>query len=164
MKPFVIMSATAFFIASPALAQSATPANDFLAEAIQGDNAEVQMGKLASSRGGSKDVRDFGKMLVRDHTKGGQEARKLARQLKVKAPNDAPPDAAEMKAALSKLKGAEFDREFAAHMVDDHKKDIDRYQQQADGAADPKVKDFAARTLPVLHKHLDAAQKLSEAK
>lgn len=67
------------------------------------------MGKLASSRGGSKDVRDFGKMLVRDHTKGGQEARKLARQLKVKAPNDAPPDAAEMKAALSKLKGAEFD-------------------------------------------------------
>ena len=69
MKPFLIMSAAAFFIASPALSQSAPPANDFVAEAVQGDNAEVQLGHLAAARGGSKDIRDFGKMLAKDHQK-----------------------------------------------------------------------------------------------
>lgn len=161
MKPFLVMSAAAFFIASPALAQSAPPANDFLAEAIQGDNAEVQMGRLAAARGGSKEVRDFGKMLVKDHQKGGMEARKLARQLKVKAPAGVPDEAKEEKEKLSKLKGKDFDAEFANYMVDDHKKDIARYQDEANGAQDPKVKDFANATLPVLQKHLDAAQKLT---
>ncbi len=161
MKPFLIMSATAFFIASPALAQSAPPANDFLAEAIQGGNAEVEMGRLAADRGGSKEVRDFGKMLSSDHSKAGAQAKKLAKQIKVKAPSGVADEAKREKAKLSKMKGADFDREFVAFMIDDHKKDIDTFRQQADGAQDPKVKSFAAAQLPVLQKHLDAAQKLS---
>ena len=79
----------------------------------------------------------------------------------MKAPAGLPDEAKEEKAKLSKLKGKDFDSEFASYMVDDHKKDIAKYQEQANGAADQKVKDFANATLPVLQKHLDAAQKLA---
>ena len=162
MKQFLVMSATAFFIASPALAQSPPPANDFIAQAIQGDNAEIEMGKLAEARGGTKEVRNYGKMLVRDHEKNLREARKLAREMKVKAPSGAPDDARQEKAKLTKLKGADFDKEFASAMVGDHQKDIAAFQQEASSASDAKVKDFASKSLPVLQKHLEAAQKLPQ--
>ncbi|MDE2363157.1 MAG: DUF4142 domain-containing protein [Hyphomicrobiales bacterium] len=162
MKQFLVMSATAFFVASPALAQSPPPANDFIAQTIQGDNAEIAMGKLAQARGGSKGVRDYAKMLVRDHEKNLGEARKLARAMKVKAPSGVPDGARQEQAKLTKLQGADFDKEFAAAMVDDHQKDIAAFQQEANEATDPKVKDFATKSLPTLQKHLGAAQKLQK--
>jgi putative membrane protein len=59
---------------------------------------------------------------------------------------------------MSKLSGANFDREFAKHMVDDHKKDIKAYEKEA------KTSDaagaYAKEALPTLHKHLEAAQSL----
>ena len=41
-------------------------------------------------------------------------------------------------------------------MVDDHESDVSAFQKQADNGTDPDVKAFAAKTLPVLKKHLDA--------
>lgn len=161
---FITSIAAAMLLATPALAQTQTASSrDFLKEAIQGDNAEVQMGRLAAARGGSKEVRDFGKMLATDHQKAGAEARKLAGQMKMKAPGDIPAEAKETKARLQKLRGPDFDKEFASAMVEDHQKDIAKFEEQANGGDDGKVKAMAAKTLPVLKKHLETAQKLQGA-
>ncbi|MFO1135260.1 MAG: DUF4142 domain-containing protein [Rhodoblastus sp.] len=155
------MIAAAVLLATPALAQTqAASSQDFLKDAIQGDNAEVQMGRLAAARGGSKEVRDYGKMLAADHQKAGAEARKLAGQMKIKAPGGIPAEAKDAKAKLQKLRGADFDKEFVGVMVEDHQKDIARYDEQANGGDNDKVKALAAKTLPTLKKHLEAAQKL----
>lgn len=155
------LAATTLLLATPAFAQSAPSSKDFLTEAVKGDNAEIQMGQLAAARGGSKEVRDFGKMLSKDHQKAGAQARKLVMKMKMKAPTGVPDAAKEEKAKLQKLKGAEFDKEFAAYMVEDHQKDIAKFQQQAEQGDDPKVKEMAAAQLPTLKKHLAAAQKLT---
>jgi putative membrane protein len=105
----------------------------FLKEAIEGNLAEVQMGQLAQKNGTSDGVRSFGQMLE-------------------KAAYD----------RMSKLSGANFDREFAKHMVDDHKKDIKEYEKaskQGDAAGA-----YAKETLPTLHKHLETAQSLTTAR
>ena len=68
-----VLLAVAALVITPAFAQS-DASREFLKEAIQGDNAEIQMGQLAAARGGSKDVRDFGKMLSRDHQKAAAQA------------------------------------------------------------------------------------------
>jgi len=52
--------------------------------------------------------------------------------------------------------GADFDREYVEEMVDDHEEDVAAFEKQAQSATDPDVKAFAAKTLPVLKKHLDA--------
>ncbi|HRY04755.1 MAG TPA: DUF4142 domain-containing protein [Beijerinckiaceae bacterium] len=155
-----VLLAVAALVITPAFAQS-DASREFLKEAIQGDNAEIQMGQLAAARGGSKDVRDFGKMLSRDHQKAAAQARKVATQMKMKAPAGIPDAAKEEKAKLRKLKGADFDKEFASYMVEDHRKDIDEFQREAEQGENPKVKEMAAAQLPTLKKHLEAAQKLA---
>src|SRR4029079_8371776 len=61
---------------------------------------------------------------------------------------------------LSKLSGDAFDKQFAKHMVADHKKDIAEYK------ADSKKKDptasYASDALPTLQKHLEMAQTLAQ--
>ena len=59
---------------------------------------------------------------------------------------------------LTKLSGAEFDREYMETMVDDHKEDIEKFQTQADKGKDPELKKFASENLPILKKHLELAQ------
>lgn len=163
MKLATIAAAT-LLLATPALAQDARSSQDFLKEAIQGDNAEVEMGRLAAARGGTKEVRDFGKMLSTDHQKAGDEARKVAQKLKIKPPAGIPEEAKETKAKLEGLKGADFDKEFVAAMIEDHEKDIAKYTEQATNGDDDRVKGLATKQLPTLKKHLDMVQKLAPAK
>jgi putative membrane protein len=63
---------------------------------------------------------------------------------------------------LAKLSGEQFDKEFAKAMVEDHKKDIKGFQEQAKGTGD--VASFAKDTLPTLQKHLQTAQSLMSQK
>jgi len=60
---------------------------------------------------------------------------------------------------MSKLSGAKFDKEFAAHMVADHKKDIKEYEKAA--KKQDAVGNYAKETLPTLRKHLENAQSLN---
>jgi predicted outer membrane protein len=63
---------------------------------------------------------------------------------------------------LSKKSGAEFDREFVSTMVDQHKKDLKLFQEQAEDAEDSAIRSFASQHAPVLQGHLDRAQTLSQ--
>jgi len=131
---------------------------NFLKEAIQGDLAEVQMGQLAQQKGQSEDVKQFGQMLQQDHSQNLQQAQQLAQQEGITPPNA--PNAEQKKAyeRLSKLSGAQFDRQFAKDMVADHKKDIAKYQKEAKGSG--PIAQFAQQTLPTLQKHLQTAQQI----
>jgi putative membrane protein len=131
----------------------------FLTDAIQGDLAEVQMGKLAVSKG-QAGVKDFGETLVDDHTKAMKEATALAESMKVAVPTSPKPDAQQMYEMLSKLNGAEFERQFIAHMIEGHQKEIATYTEQTKGNKDSDVTQLATETLPTLQKHLQIAQSL----
>ncbi len=131
----------------------------FMKQAIQGDMAEIQMGKLAQEKGGDQQVKDFGQTLVNDHQQNLDKAKSLAEKIGM-----TPPDAvsAEQKAAynkLSKLSGRQFDREFAQRAVQDHKKDVKEYERESKKSGD--VANFAQGALPVLKKHLEIAESIS---
>lgn len=164
MNRFLLAAGAAAFLTSAAIAQqSAPPPDQFLKDAIKGDNSEIKLGQLAEARGGTKDVRDFGKMLAKDHKQAGMNARKVAQQMKVKAPSGMTDEAKQELTKLRKLKGAEFDKEFSSYMVQDHQKDIAKFQAEAQDGQDAKVKDLASATLPALRKHLETAQSLQSA-
>ena len=69
-----------------------------------------------------------------------------------RVPSDLPTTpTAEQKATkdkLEKLSGAEFDKEFTATMVRNHRANIPNFQREADKGADPDVKNFASMVLP----------------
>jgi putative membrane protein len=130
----------------------------FLQDAIAGSMAEVQLGQLAQQNGSSADVKSFGQTLVTDHSKAMEEASALAQSMSVQVPTEPTPEAQQEYQKLQVLKGAEFDKEFAEHMVSDHEKDIKKFEEQAQG--DDQAAQFANATLPTLQTHLDMAKKL----
>jgi putative membrane protein len=132
---------------------------DFLNNAVKGDNSEIMLGKLAQQKGATAEVRKFGTTLVTDHTKAKTQAAMLASSMSLSLPGNAMPEAQSEADKLSKMSGAEFDREFVSYMVSDHQKDIEEFTKEAE-ANDGKVSALAKKQLPTLKKHLKLAQTL----
>ena len=132
----------------------------FLKGAIEGNLAEIEMGKLAQQNGQSGDVKSFGQMLVTDHGSANQKATSVAQQMGVTPPSEPNRKQKNEYQRMSKLSGDKFDKAFAKHMVTDHKKDIRAFEKESkknDAAAQ-----FAKDTLPTLRKHLETAQSLDK--
>lgn len=128
MKPFVhgIALLAGTVLAAPAAAQSAPALDDAAIVGIfdLANTADIETGRLAMERGNSREVRDFGRMLVDAHTAVRQQGRDLAKKLGVtpvlpKDDQSARQHAAVM-ARLRALDGAEFDRAFVQHEKDFH--------------------------------------------
>ena len=62
----------------PAPCVYAAADQSFFNKAAEGGLAEVDAGKLAQSKGASKEVRDFGAMMVADHSKANEKLRGVA--------------------------------------------------------------------------------------
>ena len=126
---------------------------------------DMETGALAEKKGTTKEVRDFGAMLERDHKAVRQQGRDLVKKLGVHPtpPKDfamAKDHAAAMK-TLRAEKGKAFDRAFLEHEVAYHKAVIDAVKT----SLLPALKNEEARALvtkvaPAFQAHMVAAQAL----
>lgn len=144
-------------------AHAANNNNDqtFTTKAAQGGLAEVQTGQLVEQKASSQQVKDFGQMLVQDHTKANQQLRQIAQKDNLNVPSQPSQDEKSEMQKLQGLSGSQFDHQFLQAAVEDHKKDIDLFQNEASSGDNADLKAFAQNTLPVLKKHLQMAQSLS---
>ena len=141
------------------LAARADSPREFLPQAQQGANSEIMLGQLAAERGRSPGVREFGQTLVSDHRQARQEVRDLGRRFGVRPTREATPQAREERDRLAAMDGRRFDREFVRYMIDDHRKDIAEFRDEA-REGHGAVSELARRQLPTLRKHLDMAMAL----
>jgi len=126
---------------------------------------DIQTGELAEKKGSTKEIRDFGAMLARDHKNVRQQGRDLAKKLGV---TPTPPKdfamAKDHEAAMKKLealKGKDFDKAFLAHEVAYHKAVIDAVTTTLLPALqNAEVKDLVTKVAPAFKAHEDAAQNL----
>ena len=128
----------------------------FIEKAGQGAQQEVTLGTLARNLGANQQVRDFGSMMVADHTKELDKVRDLAARKGV----DIGPEKHSARATntkLAKLSGVDFDRAYMKDMVEDHRKDLLVFQKMAAEARDPDVRQFATDMLPLLQRHYERA-------
>ena len=121
---------------------------------------EIEMGKLAQEKGQSKDVKNYGKTLVTDHTAADKKVMALAKQEKIDLTAAMPPMTDDNMALLKTAVGTEFDKVFARVMLEDHTKDVNEAKAARDATTDPKLKSLLTSTIPVLEKHRETAQKL----
>ncbi|HVV64989.1 MAG TPA: DUF4142 domain-containing protein [Rhizomicrobium sp.] len=150
------MLAILILAASMAPSLCAAKSGDFLSDAIKGDNSEIALGKMAASKATSVGVRSFGQTLARDHSKAKAEAMKVATDMRLAPPSDSTPEAQAEQSKLQSLAGPRFDREFVRYMIDDHRKEIVAFEQEA-RKQDGRVSALARRQLPTLRHHLDLA-------
>jgi putative membrane protein len=149
------------FLASTSYAAE-KPSQTFLKRAVEGNFAEVEMGKLAQQNGQNESVKKFGQTLIDDHSAANQKAIDAAKSMGM-----TPPDGPSAKqkadyARMSKISGAQFDRDFAMHMTMDHEKDIAEYKKEAKQA--DAAGEYAEGQIDVLESHLKTAKLLKSSK
>jgi putative membrane protein len=145
----------------PAAAKADT-AQHFLRQAIEGDNSEMALGRLAQNKAENPAVRQYGRTLASDHWTARVQAVNAARRLGVRSAQsdrDLAPEARDEQRRLSDMRGGDFDREFIRFMIDDHRKDIRAFEDES-RENHGFVSQLAAQQLPTLRKHLDIAMSL----
>jgi putative membrane protein len=131
------------------------------------NTADIETGELAAERASSKEVRDFGAMLARDHKMVRQQGRDLAEELGVTPTppgNDASATAhAAVMSTLRSTRGAAFDRAFLAHEVRFHQDVIDAVETTLlPSIQNAKVKALVVKVAPAFQAHMIAAQDLEK--
>jgi putative membrane protein len=134
----------------------------FVEKAAMGGVAEVEMGKLAQQKATNDQVKQFGAHMAQDHSKANEELKQIAQSKGVAVP--AAPDKSHQRDMdkLSKLSGAEFDRQYMTQMVADHRKTVAEFKKASESARDSEIKAFAGKTLPKLQEHLAQAQSIND--
>ena len=133
----------------------------FMRKAGEGGLAEVELGKLATEKGQSDEVKKFGQRMVDDHSKANDQLKQLAESKGVTLPSSLSAKDKSTKAKLEKLSGEQFDRAYMNDMVQDHTKDVSEFQRASTQAKDSDVKSFASQTLPTLQDHLKEARSIA---
>lgn len=137
----------------------------FIDMAAQTDMVEANLGQFAQDASSSQSVKQYGQMLITDHTADYKKLQNLASQANVTVPGAI--DAAHNKTMITpfqKLKGKQFDTHYIREMVAGHTKALAVYKKEADDATNPTVKSYAQDAIPVLQKHLDDAKAIEQGK
>jgi putative membrane protein len=144
--------------------EGAKPVTDaqfvYLASAI--DLAEINLGWIASKHASSEEVKEYGRRMMTDHGKSTKQLLKIADKKGIRPAGTMGKKYEALAAKLRGMKGPALDREYLKNMVTGHKKALALYEAQAKSGKDKELKEFAAKTAPVVREHLELAQKLSE--
>jgi len=132
----------------------------FVMKAASGGMHEVELGKIAQAQAKNDDVKKFAEMMVTDHTKANEELKKCAKEAGVDVPDKMREEEQKEVDRFKNYKGNNFDQDYMKHMVDDHEKDVALFKRASKEAKNPKIKEFATKTLPILQAHLDQARKI----
>src|SRR3954470_9912252 len=112
-----------------ATAPTADSSIDPVAQAIEMNNAEIALARIASAKAQTPKVRSFAETLIKDHT----DALRKLQSVQGVTTTDMKPNARHHANAerLSKISGSEFDREYMRAALSDHQDALRFFEQQA---------------------------------
>jgi putative membrane protein len=165
-------------------------ARDFIHHLAIVNMTEIELGKLATNRSTTDEVKKFAQMMIEDHTASGDKLKTVASDLKIEAPGQLDDKHLDQRDKLAKLRGADFDRDYTSAMVDGHKDLIDQLEpridkqtldqwkvemngktrvangtvailpDKSDNPTTMRINQVAADIYPTVHAHLEAAKAL----
>jgi putative membrane protein len=156
------LAATAALAAGPTDPQIA-------AIVVTANQVDIDAGKLAARESHSKDVQDFAKLMITDHTGVNKSAVDLVTKLKVTPEDNATSQS--LKAGgdanlknLKTLKGAAFDKAYVDHEVAYHQQVIDAVDTVLiPNAQNAELKALLVSVRPAFVAHLEHAKKIQAA-
>lgn len=132
---------------------------------------EIDMGKLAETKGSTQAVKSYGKMLVTDHQSADKDLMAMAKKHGQSIPMYKPTNEADQKdekddkdmaAHVKTLKGADFDKDFLSMMVQGHEKTLAKLDTAMGMVTSDELKTAIENVKPVVQKHADQARDLQK--
>jgi putative membrane protein len=130
----------------------------FITSAAKINLGEIALGKLAEQKGANPAVRDFGKLMVYDHTKLEDQLQDLAKAKGITLPTQPGAREANLQQQLSNESGAPFDQTYIQHMLSGHKQAITDFENEIEHGTNPAFKSYAESGLPLIQDHIRIAE------
>ena len=147
----------ALMLALPMAAFAApNPDGSFYKHAAEGGIAEVDAGRLAQDKGNSQQVKDFGAMMVKDHSAANEKLQALAASKNITLPTTPSVTQVAGKAKLDVLSGDTFDKSYVKGQISAHRETVALFRKEISSGQDSDAKAFATATLPTVKAHLKA--------
>lgn len=130
-------------------------------------SADSALGALGAASGGSTEVKEFGRMIFREHASLGREAANVGRNLGVTLeapvvpPDDAPAGLRENLMATPPGTN-DFDQSYLGYAIAMHEAAMENTARALAATKRPEVRAYIERSVPILQKHLDRAKTLRE--
>ncbi len=148
---------------APLAGAADSPDSAFYKKAAEGGIAEVEAGKVAQQKTSNPQVKDFGAMMVKDHTSAGEKLKAIANSKGITLPSDSSVGQMADKAKLEVLSGDTFDKSYMKGQISAHQDTIALFQKEIDSGQDPDAKSFATKALPTVRAHLKAINSIAAA-
>lgn len=130
----------------------------FAVVAFEGGMMEVQLGQLAQTNASSEMVKAFGRTMMDDHNRTNNELKAIATRKNITLPATLGDRHQKHYNDLAKKSGTDFDKDYMEMMVENHEKDINLFEKEANEGKDEELKMWASLTLPILRHHLEMAK------
>ena len=157
------LPAPLMLIIASAAAFAAAPDASFYKTLAQGGIAEVEAGKLAQQKGADPKVKDFGAMMVKDHSAANEQLKALAAGKGIDLPGSSSTSQMATKAKLEVLSGGTFDKSYVDDQVKAHRDTVELLKKEIATGQDPDAKAFAQKVLPTVESHLHAINQIAAA-
>jgi putative membrane protein len=150
--------------------QTGTTQGSFLNKAMEMNQAEINLSKMAQNKAENEMVKEYADMMVQDHTQALDELRNAAGGSQSEP--SLTKEHQQMSEKLSRLSGDAFDKAYMDAMVRDHQQAIQAFQKvENTGAGSTRQKpgentksdaDIAREMMPTLQKHLTEAEQIDQ--
>lgn len=127
----------------------------FVKKVASGCLAEIKIGTLGKQKGKDKRIKNFGAMMVKDLTKGHGRLAALAQSKKIVLPDTISFVDQSSIDSLSAKTGKAFDQAYLSKVRTDYQNALSLFEATSKGAFDPHIKQFAAKNILTIQRHLD---------
>src|ERR1700761_2269580 len=135
--------------AAPLVAHAAdTPDKGFYKSLAEGGLAEVSDGTLASEKATDPKLKDFGSMMVKDHSAANDKLAALAATKSYTLPTSASVTQMAGHEKLKLMSGDTFDKAYIKGQISDHRSTIKLLRKEIMSGKDADAQAFAKKVLP----------------
>jgi putative membrane protein len=148
--------------AAPLAFGAADPDASFYKKAAEAGIFEVEAGNQAQQKASNQQVKDFGAMMVKDHTAANEQLKSIAAAKNISLPTSASVGDMTAKGKLDVLTGETYDKSYIKGQIKAHREAIALFKKEAASGQDAEAKSFAQSTLPTLQKHYQSARDIAK--
>jgi putative membrane protein len=138
-----------------------------LATLDRADMADSAAGAVAMQKAANPQVKDYGRMMTRDHHQSHVKVMQLAKSLNISAKpsNDDPISKTvtrDSTTLVSTPAGEQFDRTYIEQQIAMHKQVMEFAKQAEQSTTNVQIKQHIQETSPVLQRHLQRAEEIQQ--
>jgi putative membrane protein len=134
----------------------------FMMQASMSNSAEIAAGTLAAQKGQSAGVKQFGQMMVMEHTQAQNDLKTLGTTVNWMVKDTIDAAHVQKMAYLNSLSGYSFDTAYIHSQVMDHQTTLNLFNTEISNGNNSNVKDYATKYQPHIQMHLNMADSINQ--